>query len=207
MIIAPPRPPAIMIGIAACVAARLLIRLRSIWRAQFFGCRSTKARRVTPPALLTRISSRPNCFAVSATAACSGSTSITLIGNCSARRPRFSTCSAVSAQRSGITSTMATSAPMSAMHSAQERPMPPPPPVTKATCPVRSISLASIVLSPQLFFLRNHQPRCIGQILRHINIARQPLAVHFLDSDPKPIGLGMMFRKAVRPEAEGKALS
>src|SRR4051812_30497933 len=96
----------------------------------------------------------------------------------------------------------ATLAPMSAMHNAIARPMPPPPPVTSATCPVRSIALASISQLPLPGGLLFQQRRRIDQIVRLIDIPREALTVNFLEPQADPIGFGLVPCKAVSPEGE-----
>src|SRR4051794_19712290 len=100
------------------------------------------------PALLTRMSKRPNSRTVVATVVATCCSSATSHAMLAARRPCFTTAAAVCAAASGSRSTQAMSAPASARASANSLPSPPPAPVTRATLPVRSNSSGRDTGSP-----------------------------------------------------------
>lgn len=85
------------------------------------------------PALLTRMSSRPNSSTVAATAGSIWSVRATSICSRSARRPRAATCSAIPPSAFASRKPRATWAPASASANAIARPRPRAAPVTRAT--------------------------------------------------------------------------
>src|SRR5579875_2175912 len=90
---------------------------------------------VPMPALLTRMSMRPNS-AIAAAAACRQSSGLaTSVRTTSWRRPAFSTSAAVSASRAARRAASTTSAPASASACANTTPSPEDAPVTSATRP------------------------------------------------------------------------
>src|SRR6478672_7559482 len=92
---------------------------------------------VPMPALLTRMSTRPNSSIASATRLVQDSGSATSVATVSARRPACSTSRAVSASRSTRRAPSARSAPASARPWANATPRPLEAPVTTATRPSR----------------------------------------------------------------------
>jgi len=92
--------------------------------------------RVTP-ALLTRISSRPNRSTTASTVFCTLSPLFTSHDQASASPPAALIASTVDASFSAFRATQATFAPAAPSRSAIARPMPCEAPVTSATCPER----------------------------------------------------------------------
>src|SRR4051794_186318 len=90
-----------------------------------------------PPALFTRIVTRPSSPAA-ATRAASWSASVTSVGTARARRPSASTSAATASRSLAVRAASTTSAPASARATAHPAPMPLPAPVTMATWSERS---------------------------------------------------------------------
>ena len=92
-----------------------------------------------PPALLTRMSMRPNSSSVRWTRRVTCSSFLTSVGTARQRAPDSSrTRAAARSSSSAVRLAMTTAAPLRANCRAVARPMPVPPPVTMATRPVKS---------------------------------------------------------------------
>src|SRR5262245_7999888 len=90
------------------------------------------------PALLTRMSIRPSSLPTRSIIAATAALSVTSVATAIAFTPRFRKSSTAAADFASLRPTTAMSAPASASPRAMPRPMPPLPPVTIATLPVRS---------------------------------------------------------------------
>ena len=91
------------------------------------------------PALLNAMSSPPNVTTVWRSAACTAPLSVTSHTIASPRAPTASTCRTVSRLSLSLSPTTVMSAPSRANRSAVARPIPLPPPVMKATLPVKRL--------------------------------------------------------------------
>jgi hypothetical protein len=107
---------------------------------------------VPMPALLTRMSTRPNSATVASTSAWQSSGLATSVRTAMARRPARSTACCVSASRSTRRAPSATSAPASASARAKTAPSPEDAPVTIATRP-SSRNMSRIVRSATVVLL------------------------------------------------------
>jgi hypothetical protein len=90
------------------------------------------------PALATRMSRPPNALTVSAIMRRTWSPSFTSAASATARPPSPSSSASAAAFFASLRPAIATSAPARAKPLAMPRPMPPLPPVTSATLPLRS---------------------------------------------------------------------
>src|SRR5262245_36150299 len=135
-----PRARANIPGNSARVQSSGPRRLTSTHRHQSSGSVSASGPTGPPmPALLTSRSIGPSRLSTSATAASTAARSVTSAGHATARPPDRVTCPTVSANWSMERASTATAAPASARAVAMARPIPRPPPVTKATWPDRSL--------------------------------------------------------------------
>ena len=121
---------------ASLVSVSGAVTLKAKVRAMNPSLVSRAARGMAPPALLTRMSSRPNSWTARATSASQAAASVTSVGTTSARRPTAATAAATSRRSDSVRAASTTSAPASARPTAIPRPMPSPAPVTMATFPV-----------------------------------------------------------------------
>ena len=138
-----------------CVHSRTWRRLLRYRASQPFSLVSSSGEANTPPALLTRMRTGPNSSTVCASAAstCSASrTSVTM--------PSAPSDTAASAQLSWLRSQIATEAPNAARPAAIPRPMPLPPPVTTATCPVSRMSEGLIAMTIDATGSTGDEARC-----------------------------------------------
>src|SRR5690349_17489963 len=117
---------------------KALVRLLSITVCHSATVYCSGCLRIDMPALLTRMSSRPCAFIVFAIRARHDSSFSTSTGMALALAPAFSICLTASAFLAASRPATTMVAPARAMPSAMPRPMPPLPPVTTATLPVRS---------------------------------------------------------------------
>src|ERR1700737_1789780 len=97
--------------------------------------------RILMPALLTRISIRPNSRTVRSTISATAALSVTSAGTDIALAPCCLSSATAATDFASLRPTMAMPAPASASPRAMPRPMPPLPPVTIATLPPRSNSV------------------------------------------------------------------
>ena len=104
-----------------------------------------------PPAPFRRISAPPNVSSTCARALCRLSRSSTSVASGSARPPCARMRSAVAAARSAVKSSTATFAPHSASASQKAEQSTPPPPVTTAVLPRRSILNGTAIRLSRLF--------------------------------------------------------
>src|SRR3981189_3613295 len=102
--------------------------------------------RMLVPALLTRISSRPNFFTAALISARHDSAVVTSTATASALAPAAASFLTAAALFASSRPAMTIAAPASARPCAMPKPMPPLPPVTTATRPLRSKSAISIAL-------------------------------------------------------------
>src|SRR5689334_3352398 len=100
------------------------------------------------PALLTRISIRPSSLPTRSIIAATAALSVTSVATAIALTPRLYRSSTALADFASLRPTTAISAPASASPRAMPRPMPPLPPVTIATLPLRSKSFVVIFCFP-----------------------------------------------------------
>src|SRR5262245_52737852 len=91
------------------------------------------------PALLIRMSMRPNSPRVRSTIRARSARTVTSVGTAAERRPSAFTSPTVRSAPALSSSATTTSAPSFASSRAVARPMPRPPPVTIATCPLSSM--------------------------------------------------------------------
>src|SRR5450432_1009495 len=127
-----PPPTAFMAGYTACEHKNALVRLVLITLSHSASSSACGALRILMPALLTRMSIRPNSRNVRSTMAVTAALSVTSATTDIVLTP--------------FRPTIATLAPASASPRAMPRPMPPLPPVTIATLPPRSNSFDVIVI-------------------------------------------------------------
>src|SRR3954447_1269465 len=146
-----------MIGSAAWVQYRMPNRLAPIiWRHSLVSAPVTGPSSITP-ALLTSTSSPPSRSAVPSTNARACPSSLTSVGNASARPPSPAMRSATACRRSSRRPARPTAAPAPARRMALASPIPEVAPVTAATFPS---SLASIARQPySRVQLRVHRAR------------------------------------------------
>src|ERR1700674_5364549 len=124
------------------------------------------------PALLIRMSMRPNSAFARSTMARRSAREVTSVATASDLRPRAPTSSAVRLAPAWSISAMTISAPWCASSSAMARPMPRPAPVTIAACPLSSMDFLLARAGRQLVE---------GQVAVHADILRQ--AQHALRDD------------------------
>src|SRR5215468_2951786 len=126
----------------------MLVRLTSITWRHSASDSSCGTLRMLIPALLTRMSSRPRRATVSATILRHWVSSATLTSSTTVLTPSWASSAAAASAFLTLRPAMATVAPAWARPRAMPRPMPPLPPVTTATLPVRSKSfMAGSLLS------------------------------------------------------------
>ena len=128
-----PPPFSIIVRPTACAHRKTPVRFTSTTFCQPLSGMSSGAAPQTVPALLTRMSTRPNSWTTRATIASTDSWSLTSTGSASAR---VGIAAAASSQRSTLRAQSTSSAPASASPVAIWRPIPLPPPVTIATLPL-----------------------------------------------------------------------
>jgi hypothetical protein len=102
------------------------------------------------PALLTRMSSRPQRASVASTIAATDFSSVTSVSTAKADAPRASRSRTAARDFSAFRAAMTILAPAPAKPRAMPSPIPPLPPVTIATFPLKSNMLAPDVLRPLL---------------------------------------------------------
>src|SRR5262245_48136033 len=124
-----------------------------------------------PPALFTRMSTRPSSVTVRSTMRTTCSSSFTSVGTTRHRRPvSRSTALDVRSRSATVRAAMATSAPWAASTAAVAAPMPVPPPVTMATRP-SSPNRSMLVLPPDhatAFELAHHGSTGVAEVLEAV---------------------------------------
>src|SRR5882672_7481494 len=115
--------------------------------------------RILMPALLTRMSIRPSSRTVRSTMVATADLSVTSAGTDIALTPRCLRSATAAFDFASLRPTIAMSAPASASPHAMPRPMPPLPPVTIATLPLRSKSFIAIAVIPDVVQDRSERAR------------------------------------------------
>src|SRR3972149_11854164 len=142
-----PPPRRRIAGTAASVPAMTAHRLTAMVRSHLSrGASGKRGQPAFMPALLCRMSIPPNVSSVKATICSTSAQRVTSVCTNAARLPASSTSRTVSRPPASSTSAMATAAPACTRAMAVARPMPEPPPVTRATFPSRSFTSPLLAL-------------------------------------------------------------
>src|SRR3990172_4967706 len=142
-----PPPRRRIAGTAASVPAMTAHRLTAMVLSHLSrGASGKRGQPAFMPALLCRMSTPPNVYSVKATIRSIPSQRVTSVYTNAAWPPASSRSRTVSRPPASSTSATATAAPASARAMAVARPMPEPPPVTRATLPARSFTPALLAL-------------------------------------------------------------
>ena len=132
------------------------------------------------PALATQMSMRPSAFTVSATARASCASSATSQGRASARAPRPSSSFTAASLLAASRAQTAIAAPACARPRAMPSPIPPLPPVTTATRPLRS----NIEAPFALLMTAGHYPK--ERTMEALEALETARAMRYLKPDPVP---------------------
>src|ERR1700722_413211 len=163
------------------------VRLTSLMRRHSSSGISARSFGEVIPALLNRMSARPNSPVTRSQALLTCASSVTSASTTNARRPASFTAAAVASSFSTLRPTSARSAPASANATAAALPMPPPAPVTIATFPSRLNSGGMLIGSHRHLaavdrqrdpsnhagLVRHQEQRRVGNVLRLRHAAKR----------------------------------